>query len=197
MTAATLQQQVAANRIRSTVLLAASQLVLFAIALLLTVPFGVPAGPVFLATAALLGLCCLLAAQSTMGGRPVVEGDAPALHAAVSRLAATAGIAKPRLVLIDSPDLNAFALGLSPRRATIGVTSGLLSTCTPAEVEGVLAHEISHLTNNDTRVAVVAMAVTSILMGAAIGGLALAAGGAAATQDDGEDADSTAGLGRV
>ncbi len=146
MNPAALPQQVAANRIRSMVLLVANQLVLITVVALVTVPFGIPAVPMFLGTAALLGLCCLFAARSTLGGRPLAEHDAPHLHAFTDRLAAAAGIPKPRLVLVDSRDINAFALGLSPRRATIGVTSGLLATCTPAEVEGVVAHEISHLT---------------------------------------------------
>jgi heat shock protein HtpX len=84
-----------------------------------------------------------------LGAREVSETEEPALHAAAARVAAAAGIVKPRLVIIDSPAMNAFAAGRSEYHATVGVTRGLLDALEPHELEGVLGHEIGHICNRD------------------------------------------------
>ncbi len=78
---------------------------------------------------------------------------APDLHRLIENLAITAGVPKPKIYLIDSPALNAFATGRDPEHASIAVTTGLLSRLERSELEGVLAHELSHVQNYDIRFA--------------------------------------------
>src|ERR671928_1000385 len=86
-------------------------------------------------------------------GAKVVERDqAPDLHAMVERLCAMADLPKPRVAVIDSPVPNAFATGRNPKNAAVAVTTGLWETLEPQEVEGVLAHELSHVANRDVLV---------------------------------------------
>ena len=100
-----------------------------------------------------------------LGAREVSESEEPALHAAAARVAKAAGIIKPRLVVIDSPALNAFAAGRDEFHATVGVTRGLLKALEPHELEGVLGHEIGHIVNRDVIYAdVVALCVGLIVI---------------------------------
>jgi heat shock protein HtpX len=83
-------------------------------------------------------------------GAKVVERDqAPELHAMVERLCAMADLPKPRVAVIDSDVPNAFATGRSPKHAAVAVTRGLWQRLEPQEIEGVLAHELSHVANRD------------------------------------------------
>ncbi len=84
-----------------------------------------------------------------LGAREVSESEEPKLHEAAARVAKAAGIVKPRLVVIDSPAMNAFAAGRDEFHATVGVTRGLLDALEPHELEGVLGHEIGHICNRD------------------------------------------------
>jgi heat shock protein HtpX len=85
-------------------------------------------------------------------GAKVVERDqAPDLHAMVERLCAMADLPKPRVAIIDSDVPNAFATGRSPKHAAVAVTTGLMRRLEPQEIEGVLAHELSHVKNRDVR----------------------------------------------
>lgn len=81
--------------------------------------------------------------------QPVTEAEAPKLHAIVQRLASKAGIPMPRLYVVPSPALNAFATGRNPQHAAVAATEGILQAMNEAELEGVLAHEISHVLNRD------------------------------------------------
>ena len=83
------------------------------------------------------------------GAREVAREDAPILHNVVEEMALAAGLPKPRVALIDSPALNAFATGLEPERSAIAVTQGLIDTLDRDELQGVVAHEMSHIANND------------------------------------------------
>jgi len=84
-----------------------------------------------------------------LGAREVSESEEPGFHAAARRLADAAGIVKPRLVVIESAAMNAFAAGRSEHHATVGVTRGLPDALEPHELEGVLGHEIGHICNRD------------------------------------------------
>jgi len=92
--------------------------------------------------------------------RELPVGQAPALHSTVERLAAVAGVAKPRLYLMDAGLPRALAAGRGPRGSTVALSSGLLLAATPAELEAVVAHELAHVRNRDvvvqTSVAVLA-----------------------------------------
>jgi heat shock protein HtpX len=94
--------------------------------------------------------------------RELPVGQSPPLHSTVERLAAVAGVAKPRLYLMDDGLPRALAVGRGPRGSTIAVSSGLLSAATPAELEAVLAHELAHVRNRDVVVqtSVVVLAAT-------------------------------------
>jgi heat shock protein HtpX len=90
-------------------------------------------------------------------GAKVVERDqAPELHAMIERLCAMADLPKPRVAVIDTDVPNAFATGRSPKHAAVAVTRGLWQRLEPREVEGVLAHELSHIANRDVLIMTVA-----------------------------------------
>jgi heat shock protein HtpX len=90
-------------------------------------------------------------------GAKVVERDqAPELHDMIERLCAMADLPKPRVAIIDTDVPNAFATGRSPKHAAVAVTRGLWQRLEPQEVEGVLAHELSHVANRDVLIMTVA-----------------------------------------
>jgi heat shock protein HtpX len=102
-------------------------------------------------------------ALGMLGARELPLGEAPLLHSSVERLAARAGIAKPRLYLVPSGLPIAAATGRGARSSAVAVSTGCIAACTPAELEGVLAHEIAHVRLHDVQVqtaAAVAAAVT-------------------------------------
>jgi heat shock protein HtpX len=94
--------------------------------------------------------------------RELPVGAAPGLHSTIERLAARAGVAKPRLYLMDDGLPRALATGRGPRGSTLGVSAGLLSAASPAELEAVLAHELAHVRHRDVVVqtSVVVLAAT-------------------------------------
>ena len=98
------------------------------------------------------------------GARELPLAEAPLLHSTVERLAARAGVAKPRLYLIPDGLPRALAAGRGPRGSSLAVSRGLLSACTPAELEGVLAHELAHVRHRDVVVqtSVVVLAATLV-----------------------------------
>ena len=90
-------------------------------------------------------------------GAKVVERDeAPELHDMIERLCAMADLRKPRVAVIESDVPNAFATGRNQKHAAVAVTTGLWNRLEPKEVEGVLAHELSHIANRDVLVMTVA-----------------------------------------
>ena len=98
----------------------------------------------------------------SMGAREVTPEEAPGLHATIERLCISADLPKPRVALADTPMPNAFAIGRSPARATVCATTGLLALLNPAELEGVLAHELTHVQNRDVLLMTVASFFASI-----------------------------------
>jgi len=90
-------------------------------------------------------------------GAKVVERDeAPELHDMIERLCAMADLPKPRVAVIDTDVPNAFATGRSPKHAAVAVTRGLWQRLEPQEIEGVLAHELSHVANRDVLIMTIA-----------------------------------------
>lgn len=81
----------------------------------------------------------------------VSKEEAPELTRIIENLAITAGVPTPNIYIINSPALNAFATGRDPQHASIAVTTGLVQTLERSELEGVLAHELSHVRNYDIR----------------------------------------------
>ena len=94
--------------------------------------------------------------------QPVDEAAAPALHRIVRTLATRAGIPMPKVYIIPGEAPNAFATGRNPQHAAVAVTEGILRIMSEEELEGVLAHELSHVQNRDTLI----MAIAATLAGA-------------------------------
>ena len=90
------------------------------------------------------------------GAKVVSEQEAPELHAMVDRLCAMADLPKPKVAVIDTDVPNAFATGRNPKHAAVAVTRGLWQRLEPREVEGVIAHELSHIANRDVLIMTVA-----------------------------------------
>lgn len=95
-------------------------------------------------------------AMRAMRAREVTPEEAPELHGMIDRLCALADMPKPRVGIADSPVPNAFATGRSPNRSVVCVTTGILGLLTAEEMEGVLAHELSHVAHRDVLVMTVA-----------------------------------------
>src|ERR687894_447930 len=95
-------------------------------------------------------------ALRAMGAREVSPEQAPGLHAMVERLCIQADLPKPKVAVADTPMPNAFAMGRSPKSATVCATTGLMNTLSPAELEGVMAHELSHVKNRDVLIMTIA-----------------------------------------
>jgi heat shock protein HtpX len=83
------------------------------------------------------------------GAKVVTPEQAPELHAMVERLCAMADLPKPKVAVIETDVPNAFATGRNPKHSAVAVTTGLWNRLEPQEVEGVLAHELSHIANRD------------------------------------------------
>jgi heat shock protein HtpX len=98
-----------------------------------------------------------------LGARELPVGEAPLLHSSVERLAARAGITKPRLYLVPDGLPIAASTGRGVRSSAVAVSTGCIAACTPAELEGVLAHELAHVRLHEVQLqtaAAVAAAVT-------------------------------------
>jgi heat shock protein HtpX len=90
------------------------------------------------------------------GARPVSEAEAPRLYAVVRRLATRAQIPVPPLYIIPTDSPNAFATGRNPHHAAVAVTEGIMRILDEDELEGVLAHELSHVRNRDVLISTIA-----------------------------------------
>ena len=93
------------------------------------------------------------------GARPLQPGEAPQFQRIVRDLTGRAGIPMPSLYLIDRPEPNAFATGRNASHAAVAVTTGILGIMDERQLRGVLAHEISHITNRDMLVGTIAATI--------------------------------------
>ncbi len=99
-----------------------------------------------------------------IGARELPLGESPLLHSTVERLAARAGIRKPRLYLIPDGIPLAAATGRGPRSSAVAVSAGCVTACTPAELDGVLAHEIAHIRLHEVQVQSAAAVAAAVLL---------------------------------
>lgn len=97
------------------------------------------------------------------GAREVTAAEAPDLHSMVEELALRADIPKPRVCVIPSPEMNAFATGRNPKNGVVAVTEGIVRALSRRELRGVIAHELAHIKNRDILVATIAAATASII----------------------------------
>ncbi|MGB0562664.1 MAG: M48 family metalloprotease [Spirulinaceae cyanobacterium] len=95
--------------------------------------------------------------------QPVSASQAPQLHAMVERLAERANIPKPAVYIVPTPAANAFATGRDPQHAAVAVTQGLMKLLSAEELEGVIAHELSHVMNRDTLTQAVAATIAGAI----------------------------------
>jgi Zn-dependent protease with chaperone function len=96
--------------------------------------------------------------------RPLERGEYPELYNLVENLALTAGLPCPAIELIESDKLNAYATGLTPASARLGLTTGLIHTLDRRELEAVIAHEITHIQNGDTKLMAVTKACADLVV---------------------------------
>jgi heat shock protein HtpX len=126
-------------------------------AVLIGVLFAAGAGAVTIAVVAgaLLALQFFTSdklALRSMGAHEVSPQEAPQLHALIERLCVQADLPKPRIYIMNSSMPNAFALGRSQKNAAVCATTGILELLSPSELEGVMAHELTHIANRDVAV---------------------------------------------
>lgn len=95
--------------------------------------------------------------------RQIQKKDNPQLFRIIENLAITDGLPMPKVYIMDDPSPNAFATGRDPNHSAVCVTSGLLDIMDKDELQGVLAHELSHIKNYDMRVNMIAFALTAII----------------------------------
>jgi heat shock protein HtpX len=162
-----------ANQRRSLVLILTQGLILLAGGY--AMGFFIGEGAEFFGVIAALGLWLILLLAALTGGerillaqagaREIAHKDAPRLYNVVEEMQLAAGLPKtPRVFIVDSPVPNAFAVGLTPERAAVAVTTGLLSKLNRDELQGVVAHEIAHIANRDTRF----MTLAGVTLGAIV-----------------------------
>ncbi|WP_424629542.1 M48 family metallopeptidase [Bradyrhizobium sp. SYSU BS000235] len=101
--------------------------------------------------------------DAVTGGRDVTRQDQPRLYNTLENLCISRGIPMPKLKVIDTPALNAFASGLNRRQYSITVTTGLLSALNDHEIEAVLGHELTHIRNGDVQLMVVAVIIAGVI----------------------------------
>ncbi|MEX2210679.1 MAG: zinc metalloprotease HtpX [Gaiellaceae bacterium] len=131
--------------------------VAFFIVLWQIVNFGIGTAVVFAAGLAIFQwYTSAKVALMASGAKVVTPEQAPELHAMVDRLCAMADLPKPKVAIIDTDMPNAFATGRSPKHSAVAVTRGLWERLEPREVEGVIAHELSHIGNRDVTIMTVA-----------------------------------------
>ena len=101
-------------------------------------------------------------ALSAMGAKQVSPEEAPGLHAMIERLCIQADLPKPKIAVADTSMPNAFALGRSQKSATVCATTGIMSVLSPSELEGVMAHELSHVKHRDVLIMTIASFFASL-----------------------------------
>ena len=124
-------------------------------------------------------------AMVTMGVKEVAPADEPELHGIIERLCVQADLPKPRVCVMETSMPNAFAMGRSRKSTTVCATRGILELLSPAELEGVMAHEITHVINRD--VMVMTLASFFATLASTIAQFALFFGGGYGNNEEEED----------
>ena len=161
--------QVAQNKRRSILLIVGFVALIVAVGAALNVL--VQGGPALIVIAVLIagGSAALsywksdAVALAVSRARPATVEEYPRLHNVVEGLCIAGGLPKPRIYIVDDPSPNAFATGRNPKHAAIAVTSGLLERMNRVELEGVIAHELSHIKNYDILVSTLAVTMVGVL----------------------------------
>ncbi|MBR0711943.1 M48 family metallopeptidase [Bradyrhizobium liaoningense] len=101
--------------------------------------------------------------DAVTGGHDVTRQEEPRLYNLLENLCISRGITMPKLKIMESPALNAFATGLNPRQYSVTVTTGLLNALNDKEIEAVLGHELTHIRNGDVQLMVVAVIIAGVV----------------------------------
>lgn len=162
-------EQVAQNKRRSVYLIIGFVLLVVAVGWALSLLLE--GGPVFIVVAAVVAAGSAFlsywksdaVALAVSRARPASEEEYPRLHNLVEGLCIAGGLPKPRIYVVHDPSPNAFATGRNPKNAAIAVTTGLLERMNRVELEGVVAHELSHIKNYDILVSTLAVTMVGII----------------------------------
>jgi heat shock protein HtpX len=127
-------------------------------------------------------------ALHAMGAREVSPQEAPQLHAMIERLCVQADLPKPRVAVANTRMPNAFAIGRSPKKATVCATTGIMELLSPAELEGVMAHELTHVQNRDVMVMTIASFFATVAAYIVQFGFFFGGGGMGSSDDEGPSA---------
>jgi heat shock protein HtpX len=161
--------QIAQNTRRTWILMTLAVALVFGLGFVVARYFGIDTQTALFGT----GLFCFMyglvsyyaadkVALAVGGAHPIAKRDAPELYTLVENLCIAGGLPLPKIYIIQDPSPNAFATGRDPRHASLAFTTGILALLEKAELEGVVAHELSHVKNYDIRV----MTVVVVLVGA-------------------------------
>ncbi|HEX4868925.1 MAG TPA: M48 family metalloprotease [Acidimicrobiales bacterium] len=161
--------QVAQNKRRSILLIIGFVLLVVAVGFALNLL--IQGGPAFMVVAALVagGSAALsywksdAVALAVSRAKPASVEQYPRLHNLVEGLCIAGGLPKPRIYVVEDPSPNAFATGRNPKHAAIAVTTGLLERMNRVELEGVIAHELSHIKNYDILVSTLAVTMVGVI----------------------------------
>jgi len=184
-------EQIARNKRRTVVMLAAFVLLIALVAVALGILFqaGIAIVPIAIVIAIALAWTSYFysdkVALAASRAKPADGPEYRRYHNLVEGLIIAAGLPKPRLYVVDDPAPNAFATGRNPKHAALAVTTGLLEKMNRVELEGVLAHELSHVKNYDILVSTVAVtAVGAVALMADLGMRFLWFGGRSSRRDN-------------
>ncbi|HSX14620.1 MAG TPA: M48 family metallopeptidase [Candidatus Saccharimonadales bacterium] len=156
------------NKVKTVVLMIGFVVFIVAFGWILSLAFNRPGLLVFLSVFAIVYAIFSYYSGARMalalsGAQPIVKADAPELYRVVENLSITAGLPTPDIYIIDDPAPNAFATGRDPNHAHVAVTRGLLAMMNETELEGVIAHEMSHVGNYDIRLMAVVLALVTVV----------------------------------
>jgi len=162
-------EQIAANKRRTVLLIAAFALVVAAVVWAVNILLGHGLIGLFVALAVTLVSTVVAywksdaVALAMSHARPADPVEYARLHNIVEGLCIAAGLPKPRVYIVNDPAPNAFATGRDPKHAAVAVTTGLLEKMNRVELEGVLAHELSHVKNYDILVSTLAVTMVGVV----------------------------------
>jgi len=164
----TLQQQIRANRLRSTITIFGFVLLLLVLAGLVGLVLDISIGVIALVIALVYGVFALVRSRSLVARLTHAQEISPEAARPLRRLVENVSIAAglpvtPEVRIVDDPAPNAYAAGLRPQNSYVGVTTGLLAAMPQRELEAVLAHEVAHIRNRDTYLMTVATVFAGVI----------------------------------
>ena len=160
--------QIARNKRLSIILVILFVVIISALTYIITRAFGQPGllYPIVIISVIYAFISYFASAKIAVtmsGAKEIQKSDAPELYRVVENLAIAGGLPMPKVYIIDDASPNAFATGRDPEHAIVAVTSGLLQIMDKTELEGVIAHELSHVGNFDIRFMAVVVALVAVI----------------------------------